>query len=377
MKILFVQKEGGIFGAESYQLKIIPALISRGFEIDFLRLYTDYQGGKGGRFIDILRSHGVKTYEINIGRVINPLNLIRINRIIRQGKYDLVHTHLIHADLHLALTRIFLNPSLRIVSTKHGYDNAFTARHGFDPARQTLTPYFLLSKFSERFMIRSFTISRAIRNFFLKTGLSSEKKMSMIHYGFDFEASAQNWIAKEYRLFEKQLIIAGRLVRFKGHRFVLEALPAILKKYPEAGLVIAGSGDMEGELKALAHSLGIAARVAFIGYTSDVPRWMFNSDVVIVPSISEAFGVVLLEAFNGCKPVVAFDVPACNELIRNGETGFLVEPYNTAKLGDTIMAILDDPERGKSVGLAAQAVLRSYFNLNRMVEETIQFYKSI
>ena len=150
MKILFVQKEGGIFGAENYQLKVIPGLLAKRIHIEFLRLYTDHQGGKGGEFIERLNQLGVKTYEVNIGKYPTPRVLNQIKRIANNDGYDLVHTHLIHADFYLALVKSFLGLKTRLVSTKHGYDNNFTSRFGFDASKQTKTPYFLISKWAEK-----------------------------------------------------------------------------------------------------------------------------------------------------------------------------------------------------------------------------------
>lgn len=377
MKILFVQKEGGIFGAENYQLKIIPELIRRGYTIHFLRLYTNYQGGKGGKFIDLLNSFGVKTFENNIGRFINPVNLFRINQIIKSEKYDLIHTHLIHADIHLALIKLLLNRKMKVVSTKHGYDNAFTAKHGFNPGKQTRTPYFVISRFAENLMTKSFTITNSLRNFFIQTGLTTAAKMSTIHYGFDFTPPELSWGDDRLRIFKKQLVIAGRLVRFKGHRFVIEAMPEIVRQNPDAGLVIVGSGELEAELKALVLELQMDNHVRFTGYSSDVVKWMYNSQVVCVPSISEGFGVVLLEAFNCSKPVVAFDVPACNELMQHNKTGLLVEPFDTAMLSKTICKLLNEPQAADDIGRAANRRLKEYFTLKRMTDQTESFYKSV
>lgn len=377
MKILFVQKEGGIFGAENYQLKIIPELIRRGYTIHFLRLYTNHQGGKGGRFIELLNSFGAKTFEINIGRVINPLNLIRINRIIKNGQYDLVHTHLIHADIHLALVKMLLNRRLKLVSTKHGYDNAFTAKHGFNPDKQTLTPYFALSRFAERRMNKTFTVTNSLLNFFIKTGLTTADKMSTIHYGFDFALPEASWKEDRFKLFKKQIVIAGRLVKFKGHRFVIEAMPEVIRKHPDAGLVIVGSGEMENELKALVKSLEMERYVTFTGYSNEVTRWMYNSDIVSVPSISEGFGVVLLEAFNCSKLVVAFNVPACNELMEHRKTGMLIDPFNVSQLSASLVELFEDPSMANAIGAAAHKRLKEYFNLKRMTDQTAEFYNTI
>lgn len=374
---MFVQKEGGIFGAENYQLKIIHELLVRGYTIHFLRLYTDRQGGKGGRFIELLKSYGVKTFEINIGRVINPGNLVKINLIIQAGQYNLVHTHLIHADIHLALVKMLFNRKLKLVSTKHGYDNDFTAKHGFNPDKQTLTPYFVISRFAERRMNKTFTITNSLRNFFIKTGLTTADKMSTIHYGFDFVLPEASWKEARFKIFKKQIVIAGRLVKFKGHRYVLEAMPEVIRKHPDAGLVVIGSGELDEELKMLTKSLDLERHVIFTGYSNEVARWMFNSDIVCVPSISEGFGVVLLEAFNCSKPVVAFDVPACNELISHRKTGMLVEPFNVPKLSGTIIELFENPTLSTEVGAAAHKRLKEYFTLKRMTDQTVEFYNSV
>ncbi|WP_340153111.1 glycosyltransferase family 4 protein [uncultured Marivirga sp.] len=377
MKILFIQKEGGIFGAENFQLNLIPALIDKGIEIEFLRLYTNYQGGINGDFIDRLNSMGVKTHQINIGKYPKLSALKVIKRLIEEKEYDLVHSHLIHADLHLSLIKLFLRGiSCPWVSTKHGYDNDFTAKYGFNPKKQGLTPYFLLVKLSERLCDRSYTISHGLRNFFIATKATTAEKMDLIHYGFDLPEITTDFEDPAFNVFQKQIIIAGRLVSFKGHRYLLESLAKMKDEYPDTGLVIAGSGKEEGSLKKLVQDLGINEQVHFAGYSKEITKWMYNSDVVAVPSISEGFGVVFLEAFNCKKPVVSWDVPAGNELMKDGETGYLVAPYDTQALADKMAYIVNHPEEAQKVGLEAHQELKNYYNLERMTKETIDFYES-
>ncbi len=377
MKILFIQKEGGIFGAENYQLKIIPALLEEGIEIEFLRLYTDYQGGKGGDFIERLIGMGVKTHELNIGRIPKLSSLRKIKKLIHQNNFDIVHTHLIHADLHLSLIKLFLGGiKCPWVSTKHGYDNNFTAQYGFDASKQKKTPYFLLAQLSERLCDQSFTISHGLRNFFIKTGLAKKEKMKLIHYGFDFLDTSDELLDNDYKSFKKQVIIAGRLVGFKGHQYLIEAMQKLCAQDREAGLVIVGSGELEEELKQKVKELKLEEHVHFAGYSKEVIKWMYNSDLVAVPSISEGFGVVFLEAFNCKKPVISWDVPAGNELMKEGETGFLVLPYDTQALADKMAYILNHPKNAQEVGLKAHQELKIYYNLERMTKETIDFYES-
>lgn len=376
MKVLFVQKEGGIFGAENYQLKVIPGLLDQGINIEFLRLYTDHQGGKGGEFINLLNAIGVKTYEVNIGKFPTPKVLRHIKTIANGGQFELVHTHLIHADFHLALIKTFMKLKPVLVSTKHGYDNAFTSKFGFDASKQTNSPYFLISKWAEKRMKSSFTISNGLRNFFVNTGLTKSEKMRLIHYGFDMP---ENYLKKgesEFRRSPFQIIIAGRLIAFKGHRYLIKAMTRVVKVFgKDVKLLIAGTGDLELELKDQTKQLGLEDNVDFLGYRNDVGAIMANSDVVVVPSVSEGFGVVFLEAFSAKTPVVAWDVPAGNELMEHCMTGYLVPPYAVNLLAEQLIEILNTPEEQDLIVEAAYQRLKNYFNLERMVNETIEFYE--
>ncbi len=374
-KVLFVQKEGGIFGAENYQLRVIPGLLSKGITVEFLRLYTNFQGGVGGEFIDRLNRLGVKTHEVNIGKYPTWRVLNKIKYVANEGMFDIVHTHLIHADFHLALIKTFMRLRPVLVSTKHGYDNTFTSKYGFDATKQTKTPYYLISRWAEKRMKASFTISNGLRHFFTSTGLSTIEKMSLIHYGFDMPNHFESKGKSEFRLAPKQLIIAGRLIGFKGHKYLIDAMPTLVRKFGrEVKLLVAGTGNLEDELKSRVEKLNLENNVFFLGYSKEVGQYMANSDVVVIPSISEGFGVVFLEAFAAKTPVVSWNVPAGNELLEHKKTGYLVQPYKVDKLASQLIAVIEQP----NVEIVNNAYVRltSHFNGKRMIEETISFYQS-
>lgn len=377
MKILFVQKEGGIFGAENYQLKVIPGLLAQGIQIEFLRLFTDYQGGVGGEFIKRLQKFGVTTHEVNIGKYPTLRVLKQVQKVANKGDYDLVHTHLIHADFHLALIKQFFGLKPVLVSTKHGYDNEFTSKYGFEASKQTKTLYYLISRWAERRMKASFTISHGLRNFFIETGLSNSDKMQLIHYGFDLPEHFKLKGEQKYRLASKQIIIVGRLVAFKGHRYLIEAM-ALLKQIfgSEVKLLIAGTGPLDNELRAQVNSLDLVDSVVFLGYSKSVGAFMANSDVVAIPSISEGFGVVFLEAFAAKTPIVSWNVPAGNELMDHGRTGYLVPPYDVNALVDQLIEILNGLDKQGHITQQAYEHLKNYFNSSRMIKETVEFYEN-
>ena len=95
----------------------------------------------------------------------------------------------------------------------------------------------------------------------------------------------------------------------------------------------------------------------------------------MVPSISEGFGLVILEAFNEDVPVVAFDVPACNEIIDNNVSGVLVSPFDVRELADEAIRILEDQSFRSQIAYNAKKTITSRFSLSQMTEKIIDVYK--
>lgn len=375
MKILFIQKEGGIFGAEQFHLRTIPALLQRGVSLSFLRLYTHYQLGKDSPFLAKLGEMGVPVHQVNIGRFPGWRDIYAVHRIIKEGKFDLVHTHLIHGDLYGALVKRFFQPSLRLVSTKHGYEEWYNNAHGFDPAFRKKNLYWRISRFTEQQVNASFAISDGLHRFFVDSGISQAHKMQRIHYGFDF--SDQQEVTPATRTGQPQLVIAGRLVGFKGHRYALEAVALLKHRYPNIHLNIIGIGELEAELKAMVERLQLESHVTFLGYRSDVAAFMKGADVILIPSIAEGFGVVTLEAIQQQRPIAAFDVPAGNEILPPSYHSLLVQPFEVAAYAERIAQLYEQPQMATPPLQQTLQRMHSYFTIDRMVDEIMAFYQKV
>jgi glycosyltransferase involved in cell wall biosynthesis len=378
MKILFVQKEGGIFGAENYHLDLIPGLLKQGFRIEFLRLYSNKQGGIDGEFVSRLSGFEVNVHQVNFELRNIPFAMLKVRKIVKIGEYDVIHTHLIHADFCLALIKVIYGFKAKLVSTKHGYDNDFLSRHGFNAGKKEKSLFYLISKWSEKRSDGSFAVSFGLRNFLVDIGIGDKNKMEVIHIGLNLPDNYKSKDNSSYRLANKQIIVVGRLVAFKGHELLLKALVP-LKNRLNGGfkLVVLGTGPLEFSLKSLVNELGLIEYVEFLGYSDKAPEFMANSDVVVVPSISEAFGLIFLEAFSAKTPVVSWDVPSGNELLKNQITGYLVEPYNTLRMAECLEAILKGELSTTEVIENAFSMLHRYYVVDRMVNETISFYNKI
>jgi len=149
-----------------------------------------------------------------------------------------------------------------------------------------------------------------------------------------------------------ELLFVGRLVEKKGVQFLLEAMPAVLKKHSTVRLILAGSGPMEQELRQQAQRLQISDRVSFLGMVSqtELPAMYRKATLAIFPFIvaksgdQEGFGLVQVEAM-GCEcPIIAGDLPAIHDIVIHEENGLIVESGNIRALADAIIQTLDDKD---------------------------------
>jgi glycosyltransferase involved in cell wall biosynthesis len=374
MRILHVQRVRGIAGSENYLFQILPALLKAGVEITFLMLTKRGEEAANAVFVSRMQGMGVPLEKVYFGGRDNLTLIQNLRAMVTRTRCDVVHSHLIHADLFMALARMTM-PRMVLVSTKHGYDEAYTNQYGFDPVHRRRDLYFRICRFSERFVTGSYAISRGLKRFFIEGGISRADRLDVIHYGFDFKSVVYDPDAARYRTGDPQLVIVGRLVSFKGHRHALACMPALIERFPRLRLVIVGSGPIEAELRTEIDRRGLQEHVTLEGYRPNAHDYMRASDVVLVPSVSEGFGAVFLEAFNNHRPVVAFDVPACNEIIESGVSGVLIPPYDIPAMTEAISSLLLDPARRAALAAGGHQRLTSYFCLDRMTRETIEFYQ--
>ncbi|NEU79166.1 glycosyltransferase family 4 protein [Nostoc sp. UIC 10630] len=153
--------------------------------------------------------------------------------------------------------------------------------------------------------------------------------------------------------------IVGRLQRWKGMHILVQAMPKILEKYPDAHCVVVGGKhdlepDYEGFLKAEITNLGLKEQVIMAGLQRNIPEWVQAMDVFVHASDKEPFGIVIIEAMALGKPVIAGDAGGPTEIITDGMNGLLT-PYGDAdKLAIAILRYLDEQEFARSAGIAAR-----------------------
>jgi glycosyltransferase involved in cell wall biosynthesis len=174
------------------------------------------------------------------------------------------------------------------------------------------------------------------------------------------------------------VLLPGRLSRYKGQLELVEAVPAILASFPRAQFLFAGYDSPElGDLRVpgcstvqqvlerRAAELGVSAHTRFLGATAAMPELYAASDVVVVPSWAEPFGLVVVEAMAAGRPVVASNSGAIPELVQTEATGLLIPPRRPDQLAAAVQRLLGDPDLRRRLGDAAQARATQLFSLER------------
>jgi glycosyltransferase involved in cell wall biosynthesis len=271
--------------------------------------------------------------------------LISTIRILRRCRYDLIHAHWLIPQGLIAVIAIFLTSRrIPVLCTSHGGD--LYGLKGWLPTR--LKKWIITN--SKALTVVSWSMREEVKGL-----VADHEKVHVIPMGTDLK---NRFIPPKTRQNKGSLLFVGRLVEKKGLRYLIDALPLILKKHPQASLRIAGDGPEKGTLQSQSKRLGISDHVRFLGAVKNelLPALYQTSYVVVFPSViandgdREGFGLVLVEAL-GCEcATVVTDLPAIQDIVVDGKTGFVVPQKNVQKLAEKIISLLDDPEMGQSVG---------------------------
>jgi glycosyltransferase involved in cell wall biosynthesis len=150
----------------------------------------------------------------------------------------------------------------------------------------------------------------------------------------------------------------------------------IWSDYPNVSLVMVGKGELDVDLRAQALRMNANGRIKFLGWREDIHEIMPVFDLLVLPSLNEGMGRVLVEAMAAGKPVVASEVGGIPDLVRHGETGYLVRPADEKALANGIRKILIDPERAKQMGQQGKEFCWQ-FSLEAMIEKLDDLYSDL
>jgi glycosyltransferase involved in cell wall biosynthesis len=218
-------------------------------------------------------------------------------------------------------------------------------------------------------------VSEAVRSDLLgKAGLPSEL-VTVVPPGVECGESVAGPVLQPGRV--PVIGTAGPLESIKGMPFFLGAAALVLQSQRDVEFLIAGAGPEEINLRRLARELGINDHVTFVPNLLDFDEALLAMDVFCLPSLQQGIGTIMLEAMALGRPVIATRVGGVYRIIRDNETGLLVPPSDSRRLGERILELLDLPARSRAIGAAGQREVEDRYSVQQMIRQTVELYREI
>jgi len=292
------------------------------------------------------------------------------------GKFDIVHGH----DWHpvLSLTRIKQDYNQPFLITMHSTEWGRNGNHFGYGISQEISHREWLGCYEASLVI---VTTRCMMDELMWIYSLPEEKIRIIPNGIvsgklrrELDAGR---IKERYGIhpLAPLVLFCGRMSIQKGPDLLVEAIPHILRARPDARFIFIGEGGMRGECERRVRELGVADACRFLGYAPSAEKQdLINAcDLMCVPSRNEPFGVVVLEAWDACKPVVATDAVS---IIKNFEDGLLayVQPESIAWC---INRLLANPEEMKKIARAGCSRIDAEFSWDRIAKRTEDVYKEV
>ena len=362
-KVVHIAKVTGVHGMEKHLLCLLPEL-NKSYEIIFIVLSEP--GNSADEYCALLRKSGITVNNIRICFDMDLLCLSKIYFFLKKLQPSIVHTHLIHGDL-FGIVAAGLAGVDKIISTKHN-DDSFRQKLLFRALNN------LLNKKTDRII----AISDWIRHFACKVEGVPPEKIRTIYYGLpEMNNSVFGNEFREEMGFGSREVVLGiiaRLVKQKGHSYLIKAFANVYEKNRNIRLVIAGDGELRSSLKEIVQRKKLDSVVHFVGYRKDVREILAAVDIFVHPSLWEGFGLSILEAMAMGKPIIATDISAIPELVKDRVTGFLVPPKDISSLAGSIESLSSDEGLRQKLGQKAKERCLSMFSVESMIKKTLKLY---
>jgi len=217
-------------------------------------------------------------------------------------------------------------------------------------------------------------VSNAVMKHTLSLGASSSK-VKVIPNGVDLEEFKPRRELEKTGV--KRIIFVGRLFPNKGIQYLVKAAQIVLAKHPCVEFIIVGRGPMEAELRKMVRRLNIEHAFKFLGIVPSVPEVMNQCDIFVRPSLTEGMPLTILEAMACGLPVIASKIPGSSEVVKDGETGILVEVGNVEQLGNAIIRLLEDENYAERIRTRAYEFVKKHYSWDRIAEEYLKTYNDV
>jgi glycosyltransferase involved in cell wall biosynthesis len=316
-----------------------------------------------------------------LGRSINPLSdvtaLYKLYRLIRKGRYHIVHTHSSKAGV-LGRIAATLAGTPIVVHTLHSL-----VFHDYQPWLVNRL-WWVVKKLCAPMTDHFISVSSVISQKAIAAGIGPPDKFTTIYSGMELDWFLNSTVdpaavRREFGIPEDAPVVGkiARLFNLKGHDQLLDAAPEVVRRHPNVRFFLVGDGLLYEHLRTRAREAGILDNFVFAGLIprERIPEMIAGMDVVVHTSLREGLARVLPQALAMGKPCVSFDIDGAPEVVIPGETGYLVKPGDDRGLADAISKLLADQQLRTRLGEAGRHRVDPAFRAETMVEQIASVYQ--
>jgi len=320
---------------------------------------------------DNLAGHGIGVTRLAMRSKVDLPRLSALASLLRRSRPHILHTHLWHADMAAkAVLPAVWRRRPALLSTIHIAD------------RRPVHWRFAIDRLTQPWVDQTAFVSRSVMHFYRRRVGLAARKCVVVPNGIDLTAyqtlpdrlqARARWISASA---EPVIGTIARLDPQKGLPVLLHAFSKLARRWPQAALLIAGTGPERDPLERLAAKLGIADRLHMLGFQHDVRPVLAALDVFVLPSRWEGFGLATLEAMAAGLPVVVTDVPGSRDLVHHEQTGLVVPPNDSHALAQAVARCLSHADLRAQLGRQAR-IAAGAFTVQRMVDRYEQLYLAL
>ena len=293
----------------------------------------------------------------------DPRHYTKLKQLLKSGKFDLIHIHLWNPGSCRYAFWAAEKAKVPIVTTEH------------DPFELS----GLKGKIKRKCLAKTdqiIAISLDNYRHLSEYNEIDKNRLNLICNGIEIDKFVDNQERASLPAKDGDIVITciAELHPRKGHKYLLQAFERLRREMPTLHLVLVGIGPIEKELKEKYSNL---PNVHFLGWREDIPQILKASDIFILPSLREAFGLVLIEAMASGVIAVATDNGGTKGIMEHGKSGYLVPPANSERLAEAIRTILMNPDQKRDIEKAALERVQTHFTADVMAEKTAGVYEKI
>lgn len=362
---------GSLFGgATKMVIAISKDLVAHGFEVHVAASdpTTVENFAAAG-----IRAHVRPRIRTSISPLFDPFAVYGLVRLCRREGFTVVHTHTSKAGFVGRLAaRIAGVP--HILHTIHGF-----AFHE-SSAALAIRVYSVLEKAAARWSERLIFVNEFHRQWAIALSIVPPRKTVTIPNGLP-ELPAHigrvpTVLRSELGLRDDAPVVGaiGRLAPDKRVESVVELMPHVLAEFPSAVLLVVGDGPSKNAVRETVRRLGVDDNVIMTGFVSDVERYYDLVDVVVMPSVREGLSISLLEAMRAGKAIVATTIGSNTTVVKADHSALLVPPESQTALRETVLSLLQNPERAKTLGRHAREAFDADYREELMLDRARKLY---